>query len=605
MKINFKYLTFLFLVAFFVSPNFTNAQYSASDLLGQLDGSDNPLFTTNVANNGAGFASINNKGITFPRGMAIDLVNHRLFFTDRNNLRVLIFNLDDDNNLIDRVADNVLGQATFDVNVSATTQSNFLSVVQGVIYDPIHNRLFVTDSTANRVLVFDTSIITDGMNASYVLGQSDFVTATAATTQSGLSNPTGGAYDQNNNRLFINDTNNNRVLVYDVSTITNGMNASYVLGQPDFTSNTAATTQAGMSAPNTGGVYDIDNNRLFVSDSVNRRILVFDVASITNGENATHVLGQTLFTTSTNATTQNGFGQLRGIDYDSENKQLFIADDQNNSRVLIYNVDPDTITNGQNAVAVIGQVDFISGVTGTTQTNLSRLTGVSYDPNNNRIYVPDLGNNRIMIFNFVKLSTTNPPDATQNTVYSQSLTTTNSQGTVSYAITEGSLPTGLSLNTTTGEISGTPTTAGSYDFTVQATDDNGAIGYFLSQPQEYTLVVEEPRSNTSGSRPKSRTNNVPVVTEYTPTTVVELTTPANTLNLTRTLRIKDSGEDVKELQKCLNTHGYPVAITGPGSLGNETTKFGLLTHAAVIKFQLANNLVPDGIVGPLTRGVMK
>ncbi len=43
-----------------------------------------------------------------------------------------------------------------------------------------------------------------------------------------------------------------------------------------------------------------------------------------------------------------------------------------------------------------------------------------------------------------------------------------------YAVTSGSLPAGLSLNPTTGEITGTPTTAGAYSFTVTATNAGGS-----------------------------------------------------------------------------------------------------------------------------------
>ncbi|PPJ40558.1 Ig domain-containing protein, partial [Pseudoxanthomonas sp. KAs_5_3] len=50
----------------------------------------------------------------------------------------------------------------------------------------------------------------------------------------------------------------------------------------------------------------------------------------------------------------------------------------------------------------------------------------------------------------------------------------------------GSLPEGLSL-ATTGEISGTPTEAGSFTFTLTATDDNGFSG-----TREYTLAVDAP-----------------------------------------------------------------------------------------------------------------
>lgn len=39
-----------------------------------------------------------------------------------------------------------------------------------------------------------------------------------------------------------------------------------------------------------------------------------------------------------------------------------------------------------------------------------------------------------------------------------------------FTITVGSLPTGLSLNSNTGAITGTPNTAGGFTFTVQATD---------------------------------------------------------------------------------------------------------------------------------------
>ena len=65
------------------------------------------------------------------------------------------------------------------------------------------------------------------------------------------------------------------------------------------------------------------------------------------------------------------------------------------------------------------------------------------------------------------------------------------------------------------------------------------------------------------------------------------------------------GEDVKALQVYLNTHGYTLATTGVGSSGNETNYFGDLTKKAVIKFQLTNKLVGDGIVGPITKSFLK
>jgi lysophospholipase L1-like esterase len=84
--------------------------------------------------------------------------------------------------------------------------------------------------------------------------------------------------------------------------------------------------------------------------------------------------------------------------------------------------------------------------------------------------------------------------------------------------------------------------------------------------------------------------------EYTNTTIIQ-----PTYSLIKTLKLNSKNNDVKELQKFLNTHGYLVSATGAGSLNKETTYFGPKTKKAVIKFQTTNDLVPDGIVGPKTR----
>jgi hypothetical protein len=56
----------------------------------------------------------------------------------------------------------------------------------------------------------------------------------------------------------------------------------------------------------------------------------------------------------------------------------------------------------------------------------------------------------------------------------------------------------------------------------------------------------------------------------------------------RNLKLGMTGDDVKELQKFLNTHGFVLAQGGDGSAGFETTIFGSLTKNAVTRFQEAN-----------------
>ena len=79
------------------------------------------------------------------------------------------------------------------------------------------------------------------------------------------------------------------------------------------------------------------------------------------------------------------------------------------------------------------------------------------------------------------------PGATVGAGYSQTLSGSGGTAPYSFAITAGALPAGLSLNTGTGALTGTPTAAGTFNFTVTATDANSFTG-----SRAYTLAVAPP-----------------------------------------------------------------------------------------------------------------
>lgn len=73
----------------------------------------------------------------------------------------------------------------------------------------------------------------------------------------------------------------------------------------------------------------------------------------------------------------------------------------------------------------------------------------------------------------------------------------------------------------------------------------------------------------------------------------------------RDLQLGSTGADVLALQKYLNTHQAVIAATGDGSPGKETSRFGNLTKAALIKYQKAHAITPAvGYFGPKTRAVV-
>jgi len=80
----------------------------------------------------------------------------------------------------------------------------------------------------------------------------------------------------------------------------------------------------------------------------------------------------------------------------------------------------------------------------------------------------------------------------------------------------------------------------------------------------------------------------------------------NKFNFIKDLFFGLFSNDVKELQIFLNQNNFPLAETNYGSPGNETTFFGPLTRAALIRFQKANNILPSiGYFGPITRKFIK
>ncbi len=103
---------------------------------------------------------------------------------------------------------------------------------------------------------------TNGANADVVVGQPDFTSNSAATTQTGMGEPEGLWSD--GTKLVVADFDNNRVLIWNSFPTSNGAPADVVVGQPDFTSADTPDTPDAQSLRQPGGVAS-DGTRLFVA----------------------------------------------------------------------------------------------------------------------------------------------------------------------------------------------------------------------------------------------------------------------------------------------------------------------------------------------------
>ncbi|MBI5030660.1 MAG: cadherin-like beta sandwich domain-containing protein [Chloroflexi bacterium] len=174
----------------------------------------------------------------------------------------------------------------------------------------------------------------------------------------------------------------------------NGQAANLVLGQADFSTKTFGSTSSKFYVPYAVAV-DPSTGKLFVADYVNNRVLRFTGGvAFTNGAAAEAVLGQPDFATTDSGTTQNKIGSPSGVFVDSSGR-LWVSDTGNN-RVLRFD-GASSKASGANADAVLGQADFVSGNWGFGASRLSGPRGLAVD-SRGRLWVVDQGNGRVLRF---------------------------------------------------------------------------------------------------------------------------------------------------------------------------------------------------------------
>jgi hypothetical protein len=128
--------------------------------------------------------------------------------------------------------------------------------------------------------------------------------------------------------------------------------------------------------------------------------------------------------------------------------------------------------------------------------------------------------------NAMTITTTTLPTAVVGTAYSQTLAVLGGAPTYSWAVTAGTLPAGLGLDGATGVISGTPTLAGTSNFTVTVTDSSVPAA---TASKALSIVV-----NPLGSPLTITTTTVPAATfgtAYSQTLAASGGTPTYTWSL--------------------------------------------------------------------------
>ncbi len=349
--------------------NFEDAQL----VIGQADFTSSN--TTNPAQN------------TTPKALDVAYSSQGAVAVASENGRVLLFNSLPTSNGAN--ADVVVGKPNF-FSLASGSSASLMSTCPGVAFSTDGNKLIVSDSTNNRILIWNSIPTQNGQAADVVIGQTDFTSNTGGTSTTKLSVPQDVTVSSDG-KLLVTDYNNSRVLIYNSIPTSNGAAADVVIGQPDFT-----THMVGGGGLNQLGYPHYTtvspDGKLFVSDEITHSVRIWNSIPISNGASANVIIGSS----GSSGTSATQFSTPLGVAVSSTG-QLAIAD-TNNSRVLIYDSTPTQ--NGAAADVVLGQPDFTSQATnngGRSAKSFSEPTGVEFVPDG-RLMVADYETGRVTVF---------------------------------------------------------------------------------------------------------------------------------------------------------------------------------------------------------------
>ncbi len=236
----------------------------------------------------------------------------------------------------DTIADRVLGQTGFTSGGVNIAKPNGMYFPDGIAVDnsAVPNHLYVADTNNNRVLAWkNASSFANGAAPDLIFGQPTSTSVGCGTAVNRLCAPNGLAVDGAGD-LLVADTLNSRVLIF-IKPFLTDTKADFVLGQPNSTTDLCGLSTKAMCRPQ--GVWADTASGIWVADSGNHRVLKFKGA-IVNGMAASLVLGQLNFTSGkcNRGGAKNGttlcFPNAVAVD---KSGHVYVSD-TNNDRVLEY-----------------------------------------------------------------------------------------------------------------------------------------------------------------------------------------------------------------------------------------------------------------------------
>jgi len=331
-----------------------------------------PEFSFKFGTTGTGNGQLNN-----PTDVILDKNGKNIYVVDSNNDRISVFEDDGDFDF---------NYGTFcDIAVIQDCNDNADGADgdgDGQFKNPISiardalGKFFVVDSDNQRVQIFDD----DGEF------QSKFGSSNSALDEY-LGSAKGIVIQESTREILVSNIETDSISVFDST-------GDFMFEFDSFNGNDDFKNPTNM-------IIDNSNQILYVSDSGNDRIVIFELVTGTTCPSGTDkVVNGVCFVEEfgTTGTDDGEFDDPTGLAYDSANDLLYVADSDNDRIQIFEIVNGNTCPSGTDEI--INGVCFVEefGTSGTGDGQFDTPIGIALDTINDLLVVADSDNDRIQVF---------------------------------------------------------------------------------------------------------------------------------------------------------------------------------------------------------------
>ena len=306
-----------------------------------------------------------------PTDLAVSKDNGDIYVVDSDNNRVQKFESDGDYDNLEFGSDR-------------SNDDEYLGTPSAIAIDRESDYIYVADTTTDSISVFDKD------------GDFKFNFGRSGSSDDEFDNPSGMVIDDSNQMLYVADTDNNRIKIYELTdgdncpSGTDEVENDEVCFVDDFGSSGSGDGRFNEPA---GLTYDEDNDLLYVADTENNRIQVFEIISGNNCPSGTdEIIDGVCFVEEfgSSGSTDGRFNSPSGLAIDENSGILYVADTDNNRIQML------SVTGGSSSDTLSFSDKF--GSSGNDEDEFDKPADLAINNNGDKLYVADSENNRIKTY---------------------------------------------------------------------------------------------------------------------------------------------------------------------------------------------------------------